>query len=181
MALDDKYDALVTAERALDRRQAALDHKLGERPLDERQRAELLAATKAAAAVYQVLSRSEPAPLPNEPPIHYRVRAAVGVQDHSAQWRYTNLFALARASPSAFANAETEIFEQATKDGLDPTDSWRPDANVRLRERIVPGHNGAPPTSTFHGSAAVTIAPMTGAYKLAVRGWGPRFPQFRRL
>jgi len=179
MALDDKYDALLTAERALDRRERALNHDTGSRPLDQQQRAELLAAQRQAAQVYQTLSRSPPAPLPNEPPIYYRVRAAVGVQDHSPQWRYTNLFRLARASPSAFANAETEIFAQATKDGLDPTDAWRPDANTRLRERIVPGHNGAPPTSTFHGSAAVAIAPLTGAHQLAVKSFGPRF-QFRR-
>jgi hypothetical protein len=189
MALDEnrppssmrsQYEQLVTAERALDRRQAELDHKSSERPLDQQQRADLLNAQRKASEVYQTLSRSEPAPLPNEPALHYRVRAAVGVQDHSPQWRYTNLYNLARSSPSAFTNAETEIFEQATKDGLDPTDAWRPDSNTRLRERIVPGHNGAPPTSTFHGSAAVTIAPMTGAHQLAVKGWGPRFPQFRR-
>jgi hypothetical protein len=117
MALDDKYEQLLTAERALDRRENALNHDTGQRPLDERQRAELLNAQRKAAQVYQTLSRSEPAPLPNEPPIYYRVRAATGVQDHSAQWRYTNLFHLARASPSAFTNAETEIFEAATKDG----------------------------------------------------------------
>jgi hypothetical protein len=175
MALDDKYERLLQAEASLDRRELALNHDTGQRPLDERQRTELITAQRRANEVYQVLSRSEPAPLPNEPPLHYRVRASIGVQDHSPQWRYTNLFALARSSPSAFANAENEIFEQATKDGLDPTDALRPDANVRLRERIIPGHNGAPPTSTFHGSAAVTIAPLTGGYQLAVKGWGPRF------
>jgi hypothetical protein len=181
MALGKEYERLLQAEAALDRRQAALDHKRGERVLDERQRAELLSAQRKATQVYSTLSRSPPAPYPNEAPIYYRVRAAVGVQDHSAQCRYTNLFRLARSSPSAFANAEQEIFEQATKNGLDPTDSWRPDANTRLRERIVAGQNGAPPTSTFHGSAAVTIAPMTGAHQLAVKGWGPRFLQFRRV
>jgi hypothetical protein len=112
-----QYEQLVTAERALDRRESALDRKSSERPLDEQQRAELLAAQRKASEIYQTLSRSEPAPLPNEPPIHYRVRAAIGVQDHAAAWRYTNLYSLARASPSAFANAETEIFEQAARSG----------------------------------------------------------------
>jgi hypothetical protein len=179
MALDDKYDALLTAERALDRRESALDHITSERPLDQQQRAELLAAHRKASEVYQTLSRSPPAILPNEPPIYYRVRAAVGVQDHSAQWRYTNLFRLARASPSAFANAESQIYEQATARGLDP--SYRghvPEGQLRERIEIQPDGTRI---STFHGDIANCLAPLTGRHQLSVKAFGPRFPQFRRV
>jgi hypothetical protein len=188
MALDDipksssmrsQYEQLVTAERALDSRESELNHRTDERPLDVEQRRELLNAQHRATEVYNTLSRSPPAPNGNESPIYYRTRLASALQDHSAQWRYVNLFALARSSPSAFANAEQEIFEAATKNALDPLDRWRPDSNTRLRERVEVQSDGTK-ISFFHGSPAVVLASFNGNNRsCAVTGWGPRFPQRR--
>ena len=188
MALDDaspsssmrtQYEALMQAEAQIDRRETELNHRTNERPRDADERAQLLAAQRAAGAVYQLLSRSPPAPLPNEAPIYYRCRAATALQDHSTEWRYTNLFALARGSPTAFSVAEQQILEAATKDGLDPLDAWRPDSNTRLRERIEVQSDGTK-ISSFHGSPAVALASFNGNNRsCAVTAWGPRFPQSR--
>jgi hypothetical protein len=175
-SMRSQYEQLMTAEAVLDRREALVNHRTNERPLDVEQRRELLNAQRRANDVYSTLSRSPPAPMPNEPPLHYRTRAAVGVQDHSGQWRYTNLYNLARGSPTAFSVAESEIFAAATKNGLDPLDRWRSDSSVRLRERVETQSDGTK-ISTFHGSPSVALASFNGNNRsCAITRWGPRFP-----
>jgi hypothetical protein len=187
--LDDKspsmrsqYEGLMQAEQQVNRREVALNHKLHERPLDQSERAELLSHQRRAAEVYQTLSLSPPAPHPNEPPFVYRVRLAHTLKDHSPQWRYTNIYRIAEKQPTVFTNViEQEIFNAAREHGFDPLDSWRADAHLKLRERIAVDENGAR-TSVFHGQPCITLSSFNGDNRAcAVKGWGPRFPNFRRV
>ena len=173
------YARLMYAETRINRAETELDRERNEHPLDQQQRAALLNAQRAADAVFSKLSLGTPAPLPNEPPIYYRVRVASQLKDHSPQWRYTDLYRLARAQPSAFGVAESLIYEQATAVGMDP--GYRGHVpHGQLRERIEIQPDGTR-ISTFHGDIADCLAPLTGRHQLAVKSFGPRFPQFRRV
>jgi hypothetical protein len=173
------YAKLMDAEARVNRAEIELDHKRNEHPLDQQQRTDLLSAQKRASEVYNALSLGTPSPLPNEHPIHYKVRVASALKDHSPEWRYTDLYRLARGSPSAFANAESQIYAQASERGLDP--GYRGHVQQgQLRERIEIQPDGTR-ISAFHGDIADCLAPLTGRHQLAVKSFAPRFPQFRRV
>jgi hypothetical protein len=96
------YRLLMDAEARVNRAEIELDHKRGEHPLDRQQRSDLLNAQRKATEVFHTLSLGTPSPQPNEHPVAFRVRVASQLKDHSPEWRYTDLYRLARGSPSAF-------------------------------------------------------------------------------
>jgi hypothetical protein len=167
-------ELVVEAERAVNRREVELNHALGERPLDQQERAELVAIQKRADVAYGALSLGTPLPRANEPPMPYRVRLAAGLKDHDPQWRNVDLGAVARNNRIAWENAESSIYRAAIEHGMDPLDRWRPDADTRLRERFVIEPDGSR-SSTWHGRPSITLGTMTTGRSLAVKSFGPRF------
>jgi hypothetical protein len=167
-------ELVVEAERHLDRREAYINHTTGERPLDENQRAELIAAKSRADTVNRALSRGTLVPRANEPAYPYRVRLAADLKHHHPQWRNVDLAAVARSNPGAFAVAEGEIYDAATARGLDP--EYAADApEGTFRERVVVEPDGMR-VSYFHGSIHDMIGTFNGnGRSLAVKSFGPRF------
>jgi hypothetical protein len=166
-------ELVAEIERRLDRQERDLNHSTHERPLDQSQRAELLQAVNRADAVFKTLSRSAPAPQSNESAYRYRARVAADLKHHHDRWRNADMATLARSSPTAFANAEREIYQAAQSRGLDP--EYRGHApEGTFRERIEIGPDGQR-SSYFHGDIADMLSSFTGGRSLAVTGWGPRF------
>jgi hypothetical protein len=170
-------ELVAEIERRLDRQERDLNHSTHERPLDQQQRAELLAAVNRADAVYKTLSKSAPAPQSNESAYVYRARVAADLKQHHPDWRAADMGNLARSSPTAFANAEREIYDAARTRGLDP--EYRGHApEGTFRERVEIGSDGQR-SSYFHGDINDMLSTFTGGRSLAVTGWGPRF-NFKR-
>jgi hypothetical protein len=166
-------ELVAEIERRLDRQERDLNHQTHERPLDQNQRAELLQAMNRADAVFKTLSRSAPAPQSNESAYRYRARVAADLKQHHPQWRNVDMSAVARSSPTAFENAEREIYDAARTRGLDP--EYRGHApEGTFRERIEIGPDGQR-SSYFHGDINDMLSTFTGGRSLAVVGWGPRF------
>jgi hypothetical protein len=167
----NEYEVVMEAEAAINRRLAALDAKTG-RPLDQQQRAEIIAAQRRADAVFGALSLAAPAPKANEPAYPYRVRLAADLQRHHPQWRNTDLYPVARSQPSAFAIIENEIYRAATERGLDP--EYRGHApEGTLRERVATEEGLK--IHYFHGDIRDCLKTLTGTHTLAVSSFGPRF------
>jgi hypothetical protein len=105
--------ALAERERRIDHIERRQDEMAGEAALTAAQRAEIAAIRKRAKPIFDALSL--PTPNPAEKPIVYRVRVAAQLQRHAkaSDWARTDLANLARASPTAFANAEREIYALA--------------------------------------------------------------------
>jgi hypothetical protein len=166
--MNSAAEALWEEEARVERVERHQDSRTGEAALTAAQRSEIVQIQKRAEPVFAALSHS--VPIAAEKPLPYRVRLASMLQRHAkGQWRNTDLAALARGSPSAFSNAERDIYAAAHKNGMDW--NYRGDApKGALRERKAVDQAGRE-TTVFHGDIRSWLDMFTTPVQVAVEKW----------